>query len=65
MRGKEEIMRIGNYYVGVDCNGDLYEHEAEENDVTAIDRDFSNWLTDMTDCDPSYDDVFGSVISFA
>ncbi len=51
-------MRIGNYYVGVDCNGDLYEWEDEERDVKAIDRDFNEWLSDMTDCDQRYDDPF-------
>ena len=58
-------MRIGNYYVGVDCNGDLYEYEAEENDRTAIDRDFNNWLSDMEDCDPMYDNCWVEDLSFA
>lgn len=57
-------MRIGNYYVGVDCNGDLYEYEAEENDVTAIDRDFSNWLADMEDCDEQYDNCWDVALVF-
>ena len=57
--------RFGNYYVGVDCNGDLVEWEDEERDVQAIDRDFSNWLSDMDDCDPMYDNIFDEPRMFA
>ena len=58
-------MRIGNYYVGVDCNGDLVEWEDEERDVKAIDRDFNAWLSEMDDCDPMYDNVGDVVFAFA
>ena len=57
-------MRIGNYYAGVDCNGDLYEFEDEERDVTAIDRDFNNWLSDMEDCDEQYDNCWDVALVF-
>ena len=59
-------MHIGNYYVGVDCNGDLYEYEDEEKDMPVIDRDFANWLFDMEDCDEQYDNCWdGPELVFA
>lgn len=52
-------MRIGNYYVGVDCNGDLYEWEdVKHDDRNAVDRDFNAWLADMEECDEMYDDCW-------
>ena len=58
-------MRIGNYYVGVDCNGDLVEWEDEEREQTALDRDFNNWLADMTDCDEMYDKCWTEDLALA
>lgn len=51
-------MRFGNYYVGVDCNGDLVEFEDEERELTALDTNTDRWLSEMEDCDPMYDDEF-------
>lgn len=53
---ERNVMCIGKYHVGVDCNGDLYEWEDEEREMTALDRDFNDWLSDMEDCDPIYDE---------
>jgi len=58
-------MCIGNYHVGVDCNGDLYEWEdVKYDDRTAIDRDFNDWLADMEDCDERYDNCWDAELVF-
>lgn len=57
-------MRFGNYYVGVDCNGDLYEWEDEERELTALDTKTDRWLSEMDDCDPMYDNCWDVELVF-
>ena len=59
------MTRFGNYYVGVDCNGDLVEWGDEERELMALDTKTDRWLASMENCDPFYDEDPEPMFAFA